>query len=136
MKECASIPYALSYQYDSVTCFFYVLTGFCIPQVPFRLNWANWRNWRTYSCSGTSLPVLYTSSPDLPSLLRHRLAFLSHIVPVRQRDLVFVCFDCVLYTPGPIPAELGQLANLQRLYLSDNKLTGSLSLSPLTCIQY
>ena len=34
-----------SHQYDSVTCFLYVLTGFCIPQVPFRLNWANWRIW-------------------------------------------------------------------------------------------
>ncbi len=35
--------HALSYQSDSVTCFWYVLTGFGIPQVPSRLNWANWR---------------------------------------------------------------------------------------------
>jgi hypothetical protein len=32
-----------SYQSDSVTCFLYVLTVFCIPQVTFRLNWVNWR---------------------------------------------------------------------------------------------
>ena len=34
---------------------------------------------------------------DLPSLLRHRLAFLSQIVPVQWRDLLFVYFDWVLY---------------------------------------
>ena len=74
--------------------------------------------------------------PDLPSVLRHRLAFLSQIIPVRWRDLLFVYFDWVLYTPGPIPAELGQLANLQILYLDDNELTGTTSLSLLTCLQY
>jgi Leucine-rich repeat (LRR) protein len=41
-----------------------------------------------------------------------------------------------LYTAGPIPAELGQLANLWDLDLSDNNLTGTPSLSPLTCLQY
>ncbi len=35
-----------------------------------------------------------------------------------------VCFDCVLYTPGPIPVELGKLANLRELDLEGNKLTG------------
>jgi hypothetical protein len=74
--------------------------------------------------------------PDLPSILRHRLAFLSDIVPVRWRDLIFVCFDWVLYTPGPIPAELGQLANLQVLRLEINKLTGNHPFLPLACIQY
>ena len=75
-------------------------------------------------------------SPDLPSILRHRLAFLSQIVPVRWRDSFFVCFDWVLYTPGPIPAELGQLAKLERLIFSENLLTGTPSLFPLTCLQY
>ena len=75
-------------------------------------------------------------SPDLPSILGHRLTFLSQIVPVRWRDLVFVCFDWVLYTQGPIPAELGQLANLEQLDLDNNKLTGTPSLFPLTCIRY
>ena len=74
--------------------------------------------------------------PDFPSILTHRLAFLSEIVPVRWRDLIFVCFDWVLYTPGPIPAELGQLANLQHLRLSCNKLTGAPSLFHLTWLQY
>ncbi len=60
----------------------------------------------------------------------------SQIVPVRWRDLIFECFDWVLYIPGPIPAELGQLANLQRMDLYENKLTGTPSLFPLTCIQY
>ena len=41
--------------------------------------------------------------PDLSSILRHRLVFLSQIVPVRWRDLIFVCFDWVLYALGPIP---------------------------------
>jgi hypothetical protein len=50
--------------------------------------------------------------------------------------LVFVCFDWVSYTPGPIPAELGQLANLQELYLDRNQLTGTPSLFPLICLQY
>ncbi len=122
-----------SYQSDRVTWFLYLLTEFCIPQVPFRLNWANWRICRSWVCSATSLPVLHPSSPDLPSILRHRLASLSKIVPVRWRDLIFVCFDWVLYSPGHIPVELGQLANLQRLYLSENQLTGTLSLFPLTC---
>ena len=35
-----------SYQSDRVTWFLYELTEFCIPQVPFRLNWANWRIYR------------------------------------------------------------------------------------------
>ena len=39
--------------------------------------------------------------------------------------MVFVCFDWVLYTPGPIPAKLGQLANLQQLNLRYNMLTGN-----------
>ena len=56
--------------------------------------------------------------------------------PVRQRDFVFVCFDWVLYTPGPIPAELGQLAKLEYLRLDDNKLTGTPSLFLLTCLHY
>ena len=56
--------------------------------------------------------------------------------PVRWRDLIFVCFDWVLYTPGPIPAELGQLANLQQLALFRNRLTGNHPFFPLTCIQY
>jgi hypothetical protein len=43
-EEQACFPYAILYQSDRVTCFFYVLTEFCMPQVPFRLNWANWRN--------------------------------------------------------------------------------------------
>ena len=68
-------------QYDSVTWFLYVLTGFCIPQVPFRLNWANWRNWHIWIWKITNLPVLSSSSLDLHSILRNRLAFLSQIVP-------------------------------------------------------
>jgi hypothetical protein len=49
--------------------------------------------------------------------------------------MVFVCFDCVLYALGPIPAELGQLAKLSELRLNDNKLTGTLSpLLLLTCV--
>ena len=64
------------------------------------------------------------------------LLSLSPFIPVRWCDLIFVCFDWVLYTPGPIPAELGQLANLQGLNLALNQLTGTPSLSPLTCLQY
>ncbi len=41
LDEQAYFLRALSYQYDSMTCFLYVLTGICIPQVQFRLNWAN-----------------------------------------------------------------------------------------------
>ncbi len=44
--------------------------------------------------------------------------------------LVFVCFEWVLYTPGLIPAELGQLANLRHVSLSDNQLKGTSSLLP------
>ena len=62
---------------------------------------------------------------DLPSILRHGLAFLSKIVPVGWCDSFFVCFDWVLYAPGRIPAELGQLANLKELYLNDNQFTGN-----------
>jgi Leucine-rich repeat (LRR) protein len=57
-------------------------------------------------------------------------------IPVGLGDLVFVLIDWVLYTPGPIPAELGQLANLQQLDLSSNQLTGNHHFFPLTCIQY
>ena len=121
-----------SYQYDSLTWFLYVLTGFCIPQVPSRLNWANWRICRYCIWKETNLPVLHPSPHDLPSVLRHRLAFLSQIVPVRWCDLVYVCVNWVLYTPGTVPAELGQLANLQQLDLSINQLTGTPFLSPLT----
>jgi hypothetical protein len=46
MNKKACFPYALSYQSDRVTWFLYELTEFCIPQVPFRLNWANWRIYR------------------------------------------------------------------------------------------
>jgi hypothetical protein len=52
-----------SYQYDSMTCFLYVLTGICIPQVPFRLNWANWQNWSGWVYAKTGLPVLHPSFP-------------------------------------------------------------------------
>jgi hypothetical protein len=38
--------------------------------------------------------------------------------------LLCVLTVCFVY-PGPIPAELGQLANLQELALSNNKLTGT-----------
>ncbi len=41
-----------------------------------------------------------------------------------------------MYTPGPIPAEPGKLANLTDIYLCTNQLTGTPSLFPLTCIQY
>jgi hypothetical protein len=53
-------------------------------------------------------------------------------------DLFVVCFDCVLYPPGPIPAEWGQVANfnLKDLRLSSNQLTGTPSLFPLACLQY
>jgi hypothetical protein len=63
-------------------------------------------------------------SPDLLSMWRNKLAF---PMPFRTSDLFFVCFDWLLYTPGPIPAELVQLANLKELYLflSYNKLTGN-----------
>jgi hypothetical protein len=50
--------------------------------------------------------------------------------------LFFVCFDWVLYNSGTIPAELGLLAKLERLYLYKNQLTGTPSLFPLTCLQY
>ncbi len=50
--------------------------------------------------------------------------------------LLVVCFDWVLYTPGPIPVELGQLANLEQLALCENNLTGTPFLFLLTCIQY
>ncbi len=36
-----------------------------------------------------------------------------------------VCLDCVLCPPGSIPAELGQLATLRELFLSNNQLTGT-----------
>ncbi len=45
--------------------------------------------------------------------------------------MFFVCFDCVLYTPGPIPAELGKLATLQHLGLRENHLSGTSSLFSL-----
>jgi Leucine-rich repeat (LRR) protein len=67
---------------------------------------------------------------------RNGLLSLCPFIPVRWRDLVFVCFDWVLYAPGPIPAELGQLAELEELWLSQNQLTGTPSLFPLTCLQY
>ncbi len=57
MKKKACFPYPLSYQYDRVTWFLYVLTAFCIPQVPFRLNWADWRNCCSSIYPVTSLPV-------------------------------------------------------------------------------
>ena len=78
---------------------------------------------------------LCTPHPDLPSIVTHRLAFLSQIVPVRWRDLIFVCFDWILYTSGPIPAaELSQLANLLELILCENHLTGTPSLFTLICL--
>jgi hypothetical protein len=40
-------------------------------------------------------------------------------------------FSLVLYAPGPIPAESGQLGNLQKLYLHDNHLTGTPPSFPL-----
>ncbi len=83
MNKKACFPYALSHQSDRVTWFLYILTGFCIPQVPFRLNWVNLGFWMSWIYAPTSLPVLIPLPPDLHSILRHRLAFLSQIVPVR-----------------------------------------------------
>jgi hypothetical protein len=61
------------------------------------------------------------------SILRNRLAFLMPFCTSRIEWLVFVRFDWVLYSPGPIPAELGQLAKLERLELHYNQFTGAIS---------
>ncbi len=125
-----------SYQYDSVIFFCMFWLSFVCPR-----SHSGWIGpigeigAAEVECQPT-YRYFIPFSPDLPLILRHRLAFLSQIVPVRWRDLIFVCFDWVLYTPGPIPAELGQLANLIWLDLRDNQLTGTPSSSPLTCLQY
>jgi hypothetical protein len=41
----------------------------------------------------------------------------------------------VLYTPGTIPVGLGEVVNLEELYLNNNQLTGIPSLYPLTRLQ-
>ncbi len=74
---------------------------------------------------------------DLP----YECPFLSSAGPIPVtlgRWLVFCLFWLrFVYTPGPIPAELGQLANLEELDLSSNNLTGTLlPLLPLTCVHY
>jgi hypothetical protein len=52
-------------------------------------------------------------------------------------DLFVTYFEWVLYPPGPIPAELGQLANLKEMMLHNNRLTGTLSpLLPSTCVEH
>ena len=90
----------------------------------------------------TGAPSLFplNCSQKKEKLVRNKLVFFSPFVQVGQVDLFFVClcFDCVLYTPGPIPAELGQLAKLKQLWMSSNKLTGTLSplLLTLMCAIY
>ncbi len=59
----------LSYQSYNVTYFLFVFTVFCIPQVPFRLNWANWKIYGIWIYPKTSLTVLlHLLSFDLCSL--------------------------------------------------------------------
>jgi hypothetical protein len=75
-----------------------------------------------------SLPLLgFTSYPR-------------HLVPLSGQSDRVTCelYDLsVLHCPGPIPAELGQLANLEQLNLGYNMLTGTLlPLFPLTCVQF
>ncbi len=81
-----------SYQYDSVTWFLYVLTEFCMPQVPSRLNWANWRNWRPCICLTTNLPVLHPSSLGLCRIWRRRLALRKPYRTSRIGRLVYCMF--------------------------------------------
>ncbi len=84
-----------SYQYDSVTCFLYVLTGFCIPQVPFRLNWANWRIWSTWVYPETSLPVLHPSSPWLAFSIKAEAC-----VPQSNRTSTMAWLDFCMFWLG------------------------------------
>jgi hypothetical protein len=47
-----------------------------------------------------------------------------------------VTCDLTVFFIPQVPAKLGRLVNLQDLRLYENKLTGTPSLSSLTCIQY
>ncbi len=130
MNEKACFPYALSYQSDRVTCFLYVWLGFVYPR--------SHSGWLGQLANLEKLNLQYnqlTGNQPFISLtcIQYEwkgLLSLCPFIPVRWRGLFSVCFDWVLYTPGPIPAELGQLANLLVLYLEDNQLTGTLSLFP------
>ncbi len=105
--------------------FLYVLTEFCIPQVPSLLNWANCRVL-------SPLPI----AQDMCWIWRKRLALRMPF----PSSWIGTWFSYVwlgfVYIPGPIQAELGQLENLAELRLNSNNLSGTQSLFPLTCIQY
>ncbi len=55
--------------------FWYVLTEFCIPQVPFRLNWADWSIYSIYFSIEISLPVLHPSLPWLAFNMKEKACF-------------------------------------------------------------
>ncbi len=75
-------------------------------------------------------------SPDLHSIWRNWLAFVSPFCTSRIGNLCVACFDCVWYAPGPIPAELCLLVNLKLLSLHDNQITGTPTRFPQTRIPY
>jgi hypothetical protein len=47
MEEQTYFPYVLSYRWDRVNCLLYIVTVFCIHQVPFRLNCDEWSTYRS-----------------------------------------------------------------------------------------
>ncbi len=107
------------------SCLLYILTVFCFPKVPSRLNWAHWRNWSSCIWGGTNLPVLsplFSLWPVFNTMKRNLLSicpflraadvyleffvlsvltvFGGVVCDVELGYLFVICFDCVFSSPG------------------------------------
>ncbi len=95
-----------------VACLLYALTVFCIPQVPFRLNWANRWIWSGCIYTKISLPVFHPSFPWLAFISwlafiwRNRLAFLMPFRTSRKGWLACLLYALTVFCISQVPFRL------------------------------